>query len=89
MTQEDKMMYYYGPGMAGWAMALMIFANVVFWTVLVLGALLVARALRRGSPSFSPRSQVTPKQLLAERFAQGEITEEEYLHRLAVLSEGS
>jgi putative membrane protein len=82
-------MMYYGPGTAGWAMALMIFGNVVFWTVLVLGALVVTRALRRGTPSISPGSQATPKQLLAERFAQGEITEEEYRHRLAVLSESS
>ena len=82
-------MRYYGPGMAGWAVALMIFGNVVLWTVLVLGALVVARALRRGSPSILSSSHMTPKQLLAERFARGEITEEEYLHGLGVLAESS
>ena len=36
-------------------------------------------------PPRTPASPGTPEQLLAERFARGEIDEEEYRHRLAVL----
>lgn len=80
-------MMYYGPGMGGWTMALMIFGNVVFWAVLILGAVVVARSLRRGSPGHSGSAEVTPQQLLAERFARGEITEDDYRQSLRVLSE--
>ena len=37
-------MMYYGPGMGGWMMALMIFGNVLFWTVLILGVVMVESA---------------------------------------------
>ena len=80
-------MMYYGPGIGGWTMALMIFGNVVFWTVLVLGAVVVARSLRRGSRGRSGSTEMAPQQLLAERFARGEITEDDYRHSLRVLSD--
>lgn len=86
-------MMYYGPGMGGWAMALMIFGNLVFWTVLILGAVVVRRSWRGGSLSGSTYAQVSddaqvgPRQLLAERFARGEITEGDYLQSLRVLTE--
>jgi putative membrane protein len=82
-------MMYYGPGMGGWTMALMIFGNVVFWAVLVLGAVVVARSFRQASPGGSTSSEVAPQQLLADRFARGEITEDDYLRSLRVLSDTS
>jgi putative membrane protein len=80
-------MMYYGPGMGGWTMALMIFGNVVFWVVLILGAVVIARAFRRGSSGHSGSSEAAPQQLLAERFARGEITEDDFRRSLLVLSE--
>jgi putative membrane protein len=80
-------MMYYGSNMGSWAMALMIFGNLVFWTVLILGAVVVRRFWRSGSPSDSRYAQVKPRQLLAERFARGEITEGDYLQSLRVLSD--
>ena len=80
-------MMYYGPGMGGWMMALMIFGNVLFWTALILGVVMVARLLRRDSPGKSGSSEVAPQQLLAARFARGEITEDDYRHALRVLSD--
>ena len=80
-------MMYYGPGMGGWMMALMIFGNVLFWTVLILGAVMTARHLRRDSPSHPDSTELAPQQLLAERYARGEITEDDYRHALRVLSE--
>ncbi|HEX8507897.1 MAG TPA: hypothetical protein VF635_00140 [Propionibacteriaceae bacterium] len=79
-------MMYFGPGMGGWAMALMMLGNVIFWTVLILGAVVVARFWKNGSPS-GDHAHVEPRQLLAERFARGEVTEDDYLESLRVLSE--
>ena len=80
-------MMYYGPGMGGWTMALMIFGNVLFWTVLILGAVMIARSLRRGSRGHSGSTEASPQQLLAERFARGEITEDDYRQAMRVLSD--
>ena len=80
-------MMYFGPGMGGWAMVLMMLGNVIFWTVLILGAVVVARSWRGGSPSGSNYAQVEPRQLLAGRFARGEITEGDYLQSLRILSD--
>ena len=86
-------MMYYGPGTSGWMMALMIFGNVVFWTVLVLAAVMVVRLIRRDSPgdsgSAAGSAVMAPQQLLAERFARGEISEDEYLHALKVLTDSA
>ena len=80
-------MMYYGPGMGGWMMALMIFGNVLFWTVLILGAVMIARLLRRDSLGHADSTELAPQQLLAERFARGEMTEDDYRHSLRVLSD--
>ena len=80
-------MMYYGPGMGGWMMALMIFGNVLFWTVLILGVVMIARSLRRDSRGHSDSTELAPQQLLAERFARGEITEDDYRQALRVLSD--
>ena len=77
---------YYGPGMGGWGMALMILRNVIFWGLLVLAAVAVARYARRDQAGPSRPAEAPPQQVLAQRFARGEINEEEYLHRLRVLS---
>lgn len=73
--------------MTGWGWAAMTISMLLFWAVLVLGAVLLYRAVSR--PSDGGRAEplrVTPEQLLAERFARGEIDEEEYQRRLAALS---
>ena len=72
------MMYYYGPGMGGWGIALMIVGNLVFWGLLIVGAVLVARYIRLGRMASSPPAEVSPQQIAAQRYARGEINEEEY-----------
>ena len=37
----------------------------------------------------APPAEASPQQIAAQRFARGEITEEEYLHLLQILSGGS
>ena len=86
------MMYWYGSGMSGWGYALMTVSMILFWGAVIFGIVAVVRYFARsGQPAEAlppPHSSVpsqTPEQLLAERFARGEINEEEYRHRLAVL----
>ncbi|MFD0508230.1 SHOCT domain-containing protein [Streptomyces chiangmaiensis] len=61
---------------------------ILFWTLLVLLVVFLVRTMNRGSghphdaPGMSP-----PERVLAERFARGEIDEEEYRRRLGVLRE--
>ena len=80
-------MMYYGPGMGGWMMVLMMFGNVLFWTVLILSSVMIGRLLRRDSVDDFDSTEAAPQQLLAERFARGEITENDYRHSLRVLSD--
>jgi putative membrane protein len=48
----------------------------------VLGGMLLIRCARLQAPPVAPRS---PEQVLAERFARGELTEEQYRRQLAAL----
>ncbi|MBT1003904.1 SHOCT domain-containing protein [Paenarthrobacter sp. DKR-5] len=86
------MMGGYGSGM-GWAW--------MFWLLLIVGVVLLAGAgiwffsarRRRGGPTGSPDgsgagpagSGGTPREILDERFARGELTAEEYQERLKIL----
>ncbi|MDD9375858.1 SHOCT domain-containing protein [Streptomyces sp. ZAF1911] len=69
----------------------MSLTTLIVWTLIVAAAVLVVRALRRdGSDGHTaagpyPASAKGPERLLAERFARGEIDDEEYSRRLAVL----
>lgn len=83
-------MYWNGHDMNGWDWFAMSVGTVLLWTLLIAVAVLVFRALTRvPDPSYpdASRSRATavPERLLAERFARGEIDEEEYRRRLAVL----
>ena len=57
--------------------------TVLFWGLIILGVIALFRYLNRGDRSTMARS--TPEQVLAERFARGEIDEQEYERRLATL----
>ena len=78
-------MFWYGNGMSGWGWFVMALGMILFWALLgTLGVFLV-RALTRPPKPPAPRSRPAPQQLLDERFARGEIDEEEYHRRSAVL----
>jgi putative membrane protein len=83
------MMYWYGSGMSGWGYALMTVSMVLFWGAVIFGIVALVRYFGRGDQqrpaSPSPPSAHTPERLLAERFARGEIDEDEYQRRLAAL----
>lgn len=80
------MMWWYGPGMSGWGYALMAVGTILFWALLILAGIALARYLRTGTERTPQmRQHPTPDQLLAERFARGEIDEQEYRQRLDTL----
>ncbi|KNB50796.1 SHOCT domain-containing protein [Streptomyces caatingaensis] len=81
------MTFWYGDHGGGWGWVAMSIGMVLFWAVVVAALVLLARSLGRphqhtrwGPPPTAPAEQV-----LAERFARGEIDEEEYRRRLEVL----
>ena len=82
----------YGDHMNGWGYGFMTVGMLLFWALLIFTVIALIRYLpgkdHRPSP---PPPQPSPppaegaEQILAERFARGEIDESEYRHRLAVL----
>ena len=78
------MMWWYGPGMHGWGFALMAVGTVLFWALIILGVIAVARYLLTAG-NRPPQARPTPDELLAERFARGEIDEQDYQGRLDTL----
>jgi putative membrane protein len=81
------MMNWYGTGMSGWGYALMILNTVLFWALIIGGTVLLVRYLSRAGThnADSTIPSQTPEQILAERFARGDIDEEEYQRRLDIL----
>jgi putative membrane protein len=80
------MMWYGGDwGWGGWV--LMIIGMVVFWALLITAVVLVVRYLAsaRGTGSGIAASQASAEAVLAQRYARGEIDDDEYQRRLTVL----
>jgi putative membrane protein len=71
--------YHDGIGWSGWL--LMTVAMVAFWALVVLGVLALFRSDGSGS---GPKGR-SPEELLDERFARGELTEQEYRSSCATL----
>lgn len=80
-------MFWYGDGVSGWGYALMSVSMVLFWVLVVAGAIALVRYAGRphAGPGHGPVSH-TALEVLAERFAHGEIDEDEYRRRRDVLS---
>ncbi|WP_406481015.1 SHOCT domain-containing protein [Streptomyces sp. NBC_01615] len=79
-------MYWNTHDMSGWGWFAMSLSSIVFWALLVAIAVLLFRTVNRGHTGTNPPPpEVTPERLLAERFARGEIDEDEYWRRMAVL----
>jgi putative membrane protein len=80
------MMWWYGNGMDGWGYTLMTVSMVLFWGLIVYGVIALVRYVGRHDRSMDARP--APEQVLAERFAHGQIDEQEYRQRLDVLRDG-
>ncbi|GAA3806285.1 hypothetical protein GCM10022206_51100 [Streptomyces chiangmaiensis] len=89
------MWYDGGWGWGGW-FAMTVFM-VLLWTLIIAGVIALVRYLtgtHHHQKYGSPRASGEPREgsrraedLLAERFARGEIDEDEYKHRLTLLRE--
>ena len=73
------MMDWYGNDMNGWGYALMTVSTVLIWGLIILGLIALVRYFARENRSIVGR--LTAEQLLAERFALGEIDQQEYRER--------
>jgi putative membrane protein len=79
------MMFWTGHDPTGWGWVAMTVGMAVLWGLLITLAVVLVRGLNRpAGPADGPRS--SPERLLAERFARGEIDEDEYRRRLATLT---
>lgn len=82
-------MYYGGGHMTGWGWFGMTIGMIAFWGLLIALAILLYRAFTDGQPgggSTGGPTDADPRQILAERYARGEIDEDEYQRRLATLT---
>ncbi|GAB1688640.1 SHOCT domain-containing protein [Krasilnikovia sp. M28-CT-15] len=76
-------MMYWGTGMGTWGMTLMTISSLLFWGLIIAGIVVLVRYLSRDLRPVGPApGATTPQQILAERFARGEINEAEYTSRL-------
>jgi putative membrane protein len=81
------MMFWYDHDMGWWGYAGMGIGMVLFWALIIVGIVALVRFSSGGQQSGRPltRDAPSPEQVLAARFARGEINETEYRERLAVL----
>jgi putative membrane protein len=75
-------MYGHGAGMNGWGYAVMVLAALVIVGLVVAGVLALAQ-LR------NPARRPGAEQILQERFARGEVDEDEFRSRMDELRTGS
>ncbi|NUU20661.1 MAG: SHOCT domain-containing protein [Streptomycetaceae bacterium] len=79
-------MFWSDHDVSGWGWFVMSLGMVAFWAAVITVAVLLFRALgQTAAPPAPPQPAAGPESLLAERFARGEIDEDEYRRRLAVL----
>lgn len=77
------MMFWYGDGMTSWGYPAMSMAMVLAWWLVGLGVYALVRFI--GRKDRHPHAGATPEQVLAERFARGEIDAPEFHERLDTL----
>jgi putative membrane protein len=81
------MMFWYDHDMGGWGYAGMAIGMVLFWALVIGGIFALVRYASGDQTSryTAPPDQPDAQQLLAIRFARGEINEADYREKLAVL----
>jgi len=83
------MMIWYDHAWSWWGWLLMTVGMLAFWGLVIWGVVTVARGGIRESGTTASGPASSPQQILAERFARGEIDEDDYRQRLAALNSAS
>ena len=83
-------MFWSDHDMSGWGYAGMVIGMVLFWVLIIVGIIALIRyttgaTQTRVTATPHYRDYETPEQVLACRFARGEIDDTEYRNRLEVL----
>ena len=84
------MMFWSDHDMSGWGYAGMVIGMVLFWVLIIVGIIALIRyttgaTQTRVTATPHYRDYETPEQVLACRFARGEIDDTEYRNLLEVL----
>ncbi|MGW7456303.1 SHOCT domain-containing protein [Streptomyces sp. NPDC054797] len=79
------MMFWFDHNVSGWGWFAMSASMILFWALIITVAVLLLRALNRAPEHTHISAGPSAEQLLAERFARGDIDEEDYQRRLAAL----
>ncbi|KZM75138.1 SHOCT domain-containing protein [Nocardia terpenica] len=86
------MMMWYAHDLSGWGYGLMAVGMMLFWAMLFLGLITAIRytdsTRRAESSDDAPQHNPTPQQILALRYARGEIDDNEYARRSRTLEAG-
>ncbi len=85
-------MMWYDHDMGWWGYAGMGIGMVLFWALIIVGIIALIRvSMGSGSSTAgvgaAPRQHARPEEILADRFARGEIDEVDYQNRLRLLRE--
>ncbi len=75
--------WYVGDHMTGWGWIGMTLSGIVFIALLILGGVLLVRVVGQSERPAEPVR--SPERLLAERYAGGEISDEQYRKQLDTL----
>ncbi|HEU5268432.1 MAG TPA: hypothetical protein VFU36_00815 [Jatrophihabitans sp.] len=81
------MMWDYGEHMSGWGWALTGFGMLLFWGLVITAVIVAVQYFRNPPPRPTDQAEPSPADILARRFARGEISEEEFLNRTRLLQE--
>jgi putative membrane protein len=81
------MMLNWHTGWSWWGWLGMSISMVIFWGLVIWGIVVLMRYLTtpEKSAASSLQNNVTPDRVLAERFARGEIDDQEYAHTREIL----
>ncbi|MEW1986518.1 hypothetical protein [Pseudarthrobacter oxydans] len=84
-------MMFWDGNMGGWGYIVMVVSFVLFWGAIIAAIIIFARSMGAGNRRHedSGNRAGAAENLLAERFARGEIDEGEYTTRLTVLRRSS
>jgi putative membrane protein len=79
------MMFGYDGDFSAWGWVLMSLSMVAFWALVIVGIVAAARYFGAAPDRIRGPVPRTPQEVLAERYARGEIDEDEYQRRLKAL----